>query len=105
MNLEEFRSKAKEIRDNAEKDVRQLGKELAFSNATAKAGDLIKSKHGQKAIIVDDIKFSMTNYMVREETPECVYFGFVLTKSGRPRKDNERTMIYESEILKDSLDG
>ena len=101
MNLEEFRKKAKEIRDKAEREVKSLGKQLAFSNASAKIGDTVTAKHGNNmSIIVDDIKFSMRNFMAREETPECVYFGFVLTKAGKLRKDGERGRIYESDLLK-----
>ena len=101
MELNDFRLKAQEIRSLAEKEVRKLGKEFAFSKATAKHGDVIKCKYGNRVIIVDDIKFSMRNYMATEETPECVYFGFVLTKAGKPRKDGERSRIYESDIFKE----
>ena len=97
MNLEEFRKQAKEIRADAERQVKKLGKELAFANASAKIGDTVTSK---QTIIVDDIKFSMKSYMQTGESPECVYFGFVLTKAGRPRKDGERGMIYESDLAK-----
>jgi hypothetical protein len=101
MNLDEFRKKAKEIRDEAEREVKKLGKDLAFNNASAKIGDIVTAKYGNKvSIIVDDIKFTMKSYLAREESPECVYFGYVLTKAGKPRKDGERGRIYESDLLK-----
>jgi len=101
MELNDFRLKAQEIRSLAEKEVRKLGKEFAFSKASAKIGDTVTCKFSVKqSLIVDDIKFSMRNYLAKDEKPECVYFGLVLTKTGKLRKDGLRSRIYESDLLK-----
>lgn len=105
MELEEFRKKAKEIRDKAEIDVKNLGKQFAFNHATAKLGDIVTAKHGSNmSLIVDDIKFTMRKHLAHDESPECVYFGYVLTKAGRIRRDRERGRVYESDLKQENKD-
>lgn len=101
MRIEEFKAKAEAIREAAETEVKVLGKECAFSNATVKIGDTIQSKHGLKeTILVDQVKYAMRDFFERSENPQCVYFGYVLTQKGIPRKDKSRSRICESDILK-----
>ena len=101
MKIEEFKAKAEGIREAAELEIKALGKVCAFANSTVKAGDIVRSKHGLKeTILVDQVKYVMRDFFERSENPQCIYFGYVLTKKGVPRKDKTRSRICESDLLK-----
>lgn len=100
MDLQEYRLQAKTIRDKAEAEVKQLAREFAFANSTVQIGDKITSRLGHgETIIVEEIKYSIKPFLSKDESPECVYRGVLLTKKGQPRKDGQRSNIFQSDML------
>lgn len=101
MKIQEFKARAEAIREAAELEIKALGKECAFANATVKVGDIVRSKHSLKeSILVDEVKYAMRDFFEGSDNPQCVYFGYVLTQKGVPRKDKSRSRICESDLLK-----
>lgn len=88
MENEEFRKRKKELDEIHEKNLMNLYREYAHSNAKFKLGDWIKDERW--AFVVD--KITTSKFM--SEFPSVVYHGFELKKDLTPRKDRNRVAIY-----------
>lgn len=71
-----------------------LCREYAFSNNSVKIGDKVTSPTA--AIIVDEIKYVPYH---NTSLPYCTYWGKLLTKAGKLRKDGKRGRITQVEML------
>jgi len=94
MEASEFQESFTRLLKEFEFNKRVLSRDYAFSNNTIKVGDIIKSAQG--SILVDEVKFTVS---VRGELPYCSYWGRLLTKEGKLRKDGKRRRITQMEML------
>ena len=94
MEASEFQESFTRLLKEFEFNKRVLSRDYAFSNNTIKVGDIIKSAQG--SILVDEVKFTVS---VRGELPYCSYWGRLLTKEGKLRKDGKRCRITQMEML------
>ena len=94
MEASEFQESFTRLLEEFEFNKRVLSRDYAFSNNTIKVGDIIKSARG--SILVDEVKFTVS---VRGELPYCSYWGWLLTKEGKLRKDGKRYIITQMEML------
>lgn len=94
MEASEFQESFTRLLEEFEFNKRVLSRDYAFSNNTIKVGDIIKSARG--SILVDEVKFTVS---VRGELPYCSYWGRLLTKEGKLRKDGKRCRITQMEML------
>jgi hypothetical protein len=94
MTEEEYLNKMKEIDnekalflDEIQKKRDRIRLKYALQNKQHSYGDVVKDSSGF-SFIVDKIKWGMS-FLV-DETPRCLYEGFVLKKDGTYRKDKKR---------------
>ena len=89
MTKEELDAKIAEIQRRSYKEIGLARKQYLEENAKYKVGNIITD--GAKTIIIEQIALSST-YTI-------IYYGVVLTKEGRPRKDGDRRYMYEHLII------
>jgi hypothetical protein len=97
MNEDEYTSGVYEAEALHRKKLDSLAREYAFSGNTVKAGDVIASVNGE-IIKVNVIKFTRGGSVFGSTLPECVYFGDVLTKQLKARKDSKRSQMFKSSV-------
>lgn len=95
MKKEEYQERLKDIETEYRHKKHDLAKKFAFSNTDVVEGDIVKDNSG--AIIVDQIKFTIGH--TREKLPECIFYGYELTKKMKPRKDNSRGFVCQCNII------
>lgn len=95
MNEKEYKSKLNDLEEEHARKIQFLKRDFALSNQSMQIGDKI-TNNTPETIIIDKVKYG-TRFMGK--LPECVYQGYVLTKAGKPRKDKQRAMIFQSEIV------
>lgn len=91
MTKEEFVSRQTELSNKFEEDLLNLERECARENNKVKIGDVVSD--GIKTIIVDKFilhRASRYGYGF----PYYDYYGRMLTKQGKPRKDGTSCSIY-----------
>ena len=96
MDAQEFESQYRKLVEDFEMAKSSLCREYAFSNNPVKIGDKVMSR--SDTIIVDEVKF----VPLRDgglPLPYCSYWGRLLTKEGKLRKDGKRCRITQMEML------
>lgn len=79
------------INEVAERRKKALYVEYVRTNAKYKIGDIICD-------CVDSIKITRIGYVLKRGNIEISYFGILLTKQLKPRKDGSIKYIYEKNI-------
>lgn len=95
MDINEYKKAKKDLEDDLNNKIKDLGVEYAKANQIYKIGDLIGNCVGK--IYIDKVKYSISSIYGNGE-PEAVYFGYELTKKMKPRKDKNRMTIYQSDV-------
>ncbi len=95
MNKQDYLDGMREIHKESTKKQNELSVKYALSNSTIKVGDIVESKH--TIVIVDRIQ---ATFGVYSNIPECVYKGEQLTKHYKPRKDGNKSRVYQSDLFK-----
>lgn len=93
MTKEEYNKAIERIEATEKEAKRKLAMDYAFANKRYKVGDIIKGSGC--TILVDNIK-----WVFGFIKPECVYYGAALRKDLKPRKDESRDSIYDSNVEK-----
>jgi len=79
---EEYTEKLTGLHEKHRQENLKLDRDYALANNTVQVGDIITDHIG--SIRVEQIKFTVG--LSFRDFPCCVYFGIVLTKSGKPNK-------------------
>lgn len=91
MKLTEYRSKLKEIDTEASKKKEKIHIEYAKANNPYRKGDILEDHY--QIIRVDEISFSISNGVC-----SCIYKGLKLTKSLKPFKSGEVSIVYQKNV-------
>ena len=97
MTKEEFISKIGQINSIRDSAIDKVSYEYAMSNNIFKKGDVIEDHIG--SIIIDSIQWTKG-----KDLPYCIYFGRVLTKSGKLTKRPHTRNVWPSNITKATWD-
>lgn len=92
MTFEEYEAKKKEILEEADRRIAEIGVEFALSNNPVSIGDVITDHY--QAIKVDKI------HVVGRLTflPSCVYSGTLISKTGKPFKNGKKSCVHQSNL-------
>lgn len=97
MDKTELDAQLKALIDEYEKKKQLACIEYCKANNKVSIGDKITNLHGE-SILVDKITFTMGWC---GDSPECVYHGVELKKDLTERKDKRRSIIYQSNLMKE----
>ena len=95
MNIEEYKLKLENARNEYESNKDRISTEFAESNNPYKIGDVVTDHYHTIKIEKHQIAFTGMNAI-----PECVFFGTELKKDGTPKKRQENNPVYQSNIGK-----
>lgn len=92
-----YNFESQQLREKFRKQQQALRDKWAKENARFKIGDIIKAD--DKIIEVERIRGCFESFY---KNPYVMYFGKILTKALKPRKDESRTSTYDDgrEIIK-----
>lgn len=97
MDIEDYKERKKILRKDFEEAERLLNREFAFSNSTVKIGDTVTDHVG--SIIVESIGVYLG---IQNQFPTCYYQGLELNKDGKPKKNLNKRMVYQTNLKKSS---
>ena len=92
MEYKEYEDKLKELKVEFEQKKERLIKEYVDANNPYKIGDKV-TDHAN-SIIIEKIKYHMSLYGF----PCAVYYGPELKKDGTPKKNGNKTYVYQSNL-------
>lgn len=90
MDLEQYKSKIKQIDQKAILRKRHVAKEFALANNKISIGDIISDHIGKIKVIEINIHFS--------NPPQCIYVGLELKKDGTVTKREKIRNVYQSNL-------
>ncbi len=93
--LNDLNEKIKAITERSEKEINKLKRAYAVKHRRFCIGDILQERSA--VILVDIILWSSCS---SGGAPFSVYYGYVLTKKLKPRKDGERRRLYGKEVIK-----
>ena len=94
MNIEQYKFNLKLINDGAESKRKHLNCIFAISNKTLEVGDFAEDRNGH--ILIEKIRVGKR---FNSDIPECIYYGPMLTKEMKPRKDKVKRDVYQTLLL------
>ena len=94
MKLDDYLKAAKSIMDKAKLEKDRIATAYARSNSPFIVGDTLEMNG--MVIKVDKIRYS---YGGKNETPICLYEGYLLTKNRNVRKDGKRMTFWQTQKI------
>ena len=91
--FDEYKKRLQVIDNERQKQVNRLNIEFANANNPYTIGDKVTDHNG--TILIEKINHTAGAY---NHLPSCVYFGLELKKDGKPRKDNNKRNLWQSNI-------
>ena len=96
MELEEYKTKLKELEDEFKKKKRELDMEFAISHSEAEVGEIFTDHIGSILVESRHISFDWN------KLPNLTYYGLELKKDGTPKKSKSKRAAWQSNSIKNS---
>ena len=91
MEYQEYEDRLRELKVEFEQKKMKLVKEYVDANNPYKIGDKVTDPYQEVSIIIEKIKYHISLYGF----PCAVYYGPELKKDGTPKKNGNKTYVYQ----------
>ena len=94
MQYQEYEDRLRELKVEFEQKKMKLVKEYVDANNPYKIGDKVTDHYQNVSIRIEKIDYHLSLY----GTPCAVYYGPELKKDGTPKKNGNKTYIYQTNL-------